>query len=124
MSELSPMPSKIETRTIKEHECVIATFDEGRVRMLGPTVLDEGTAPEMRAMVVEAVQASDASVIEYDLSNVDVFHSIGLGVLVGALKRSTAIGKEFRVVNLNQRAKKLFEITGLVKPFGLTPPES
>ena len=52
---------------------------------------------------------------ELDLSEVGYMDSTGLGIFVGFYKAVKANGGHVKIVGVNTRLKRLFEITGLVK---------
>lgn len=70
------------------------------------------TAPRLRQQVVVMVNAGHVNVI-LDLNEVDFLDSVGLGVIVGAVKRVRSNGGEILVVCDNDQILKLFEITRL-----------
>src|SRR5690242_6132043 len=57
--------------------------------------------------------ASDAGDIILDLSNVSVVDAHGLGVLLQLREQILANGIHFRLMNVNERLSKVFEITRL-----------
>lgn len=74
--------------------------------------IDMATAPSLREQVIGLVSEGRARIV-VDLEGVDFIDSTGLGVLVGALKRSRTHDGELRLVCTNSRILKVFEITGL-----------
>ena len=54
-----------------------------------------------------------------DLENVRYIDSTGLGVLIGGLKRVREHSGAVNLVCTNPQIKKIFDITGLVKIFGI-----
>ena len=74
--------------------------------------LELATAPRLRQQVVSLV-GGDAVALVIDLTNVDFIDSVGLGVVVGALKRVRAGGGELRVVAPTDRVRSLFAVTRL-----------
>jgi anti-sigma B factor antagonist len=70
------------------------------------------TAPRLRQQVVSLVGAEAVHVV-LDLSRVDFIDSVGLGVVVGALKRTRAGGGDLRVVAPQARVRSLFAVTRL-----------
>ena len=59
-----------------------------------------------------------------DLEKVRYIDSTGLGVLIGGLKRVREHGGTVNLVCTNPQIKKIFDITGLVKIFGIYDTET
>ncbi len=74
--------------------------------------LELATAPRLRQQVVSLVGADCLRVV-LDLTRVDFIDSVGLGVVVGALKRTRTRGGDLRVVAPEQRVRSLFTLTRL-----------
>lgn len=80
--------------------------------------LDLYTAPCLRQELAQLVNQGRHQVV-VDLGGVEFLDSMGLGVLVGALKGARSHGGDLRLVCNRQRILKVFEITGLMTFFSI-----
>ena len=76
------------------------------------------SAPALRQLVVQLLSAGDRH-IAVDLTAVDFLDSIGIGMLVAALKRVRTHDGELVVVCPEPRLRRVFELTELVSVFAL-----
>lgn len=58
-------------------------------------------------------EKKDGELVIVDLENVSYMDSTGLGVFISALKATKEHNSELRLVSLQDRVERLFEITGL-----------
>jgi anti-sigma B factor antagonist len=82
--------------------------------------LDVATAPDFRQDLLEAQYGGSTRVV-IDLDGVEFLDSMGLGVLVGALKRARTHEGELVIACSRQRLLHLFELTGLDRVLRLVP---
>jgi anti-sigma B factor antagonist len=87
----------------------------------GPIVYVSGeidiyTAQRFKEKLYQVVDDSGNDVT-VDCSSLNYLDSTGLGIFVGALKRSKLNGRNIHIVNMKGNIKKLFVITGLDKLF-------
>jgi anti-sigma B factor antagonist len=87
----------------------------------GPVVLVSGeidiyTAQQFRDKLYHVVESSEKDVT-IDCSKLNYIDSTGLGIFVGALKKSKLNGRNIYIINIRDNIKKLFVITGLDKLF-------
>ena len=85
--------------------------------------IDAFTAPILRERLETAEKTIDTQA-ELDLSDVNYMDSTGLGVFVGFYKAVKANGGHVKIVGVNTRLKKLFDITGLGEVMDIEMEES
>ncbi len=78
--------------------------------------VDIYTAPSLRETIVDSVEKGRYK-IAVDLDEVDFLDSIGLGVLVGGLKRVRPHNGELVIICNQEKILRIFKITGLAKIF-------
>ena len=74
--------------------------------------LDVATVPELEKVLVPIRQVGTHD-IHVNLENLTYMDSTGLGLFVGTLKSLNQNNKELYILGVNNRIKRLFEITGL-----------
>lgn len=74
--------------------------------------IDAFTAPILKEKL-QTVSETPNLKVEIDLTAVAYIDSTGLGVFVGFYKSLLKNGSELKIVGVNTRLKRLFEITGL-----------
>jgi anti-sigma B factor antagonist len=82
--------------------------------------LDVATAPRFRQVLLEAQYGGSTRVV-VDLDEVEFMDSMGLGVLVGALKRARTHDGELAIACGRERLLHLFELTGLDRVLRIVP---
>jgi anti-sigma B factor antagonist len=100
-------------------QIVVHTHDEGDWTVL--TVagdLDVVGAPDLRQFVMTAVRKGNHRLI-VDLTGVDFVDSFGLGVIIGALKRTRLLDGDMRLVVPEPRIRRVFELCDLDRVFTL-----
>lgn len=76
--------------------------------------IDAFTAPKLKEKLA-SVQNIKGLQVEIDLSEVSYIDSTGLGVFVGFYKGLKENSDHMKITGVNDRLKRLFEITGLDK---------
>jgi anti-sigma B factor antagonist len=80
--------------------------------------LDQGTAPELRGVLAEALGDDPASVL-IDLSDCNFIDSTGLSLLVEAKRRLADESRRFGVCCPDEDVRRLLELTGIDQAVGL-----
>jgi anti-sigma B factor antagonist len=80
--------------------------------------IDVYTSPKVKDTIGELIDKGHYLLV-INLEHVRYIDSTGLGVLIGALKRVREFGGSVALVCTNPQIKKIFDITGLVKIFGI-----
>ncbi|MDH7570900.1 MAG: STAS domain-containing protein [Armatimonadota bacterium] len=78
--------------------------------------VDVFTAPRLRETLLE-LERDNIHHVVLDLERVAFMDSVGLGVLLGALRRARAGGGNLVLCGASERLRRLFEITGLSGAF-------
>jgi anti-sigma B factor antagonist len=76
--------------------------------------IDAATAPQLRQALVEAQYGASTRLL-LDLDGVEFLDSMGLGVIVGAVKRARSHDGELVLVCTRDRLLHLLELTGLTQ---------
>lgn len=80
--------------------------------------IDVYTSPGVKESLNDLIQKGHYNLI-VNLENVSYIDSTGLGVLIGALKKVKEHDGAIKLICTNMQLKKIFDITGLVKIFGI-----
>lgn len=102
------MDIKVEARAIAEFTQAIEVHGE----------IDVYTSPKVKEIITELIDKGNYNLI-INLEGVRYIDSTGLGVLIGALKKVREKDGCINLVCNNPQIKKIFNITGLVKIFGI-----
>lgn len=81
--------------------------------------IDAYTAPKLREELLPLTEGKN-KVITVNLKDVSYMDSTGLGVFVGLLKQLKNNEGELKLVELSERMKRLFKITGLSTIMNIT----
>jgi anti-sigma B factor antagonist len=80
--------------------------------------IDVYTSPKVKETISELIDKGHYALV-INLENVRYIDSTGLGVLIGGLKRVREHSGSVNLVCTNPQIKKIFDITGLSKIFGI-----
>jgi anti-sigma B factor antagonist len=81
--------------------------------------IDAYTAPKLREELLPLTEGKN-KVITVNLKDVSYMDSTGLGVFVGLLKQLNNNEGELKLIELSERMKRLFKITGLSTIMNIT----
>lgn len=84
--------------------------------------IDAFTAPKLKESLASAGNMKNIQA-ELDLSGVGYMDSTGLGIFVGFYKAVKANEGHVKIVGVNARLKRLFEITGLAEVMDIVSEE-
>lgn len=93
----------------------IERLDRGVLSLHGPLTM-ENVSP-----FLNAVRREDAPTMILDLADVPYLDSSGLGSLVSACTSCTKSGRRMALTGVNQRVRKVFEITKVEQVFLMFP---
>lgn len=79
--------------------------------------LDISTAPQLRAALIEAIEAHPGACIVADLEGLEFVDSAGLGILVGGRRRAQAGDGDLVLVSTGRNVGRILELTGLLQVF-------
>ncbi|SFM30041.1 anti-sigma B factor antagonist [Gracilibacillus orientalis] len=74
--------------------------------------IDAYTAPKMKEALLPLTKHEGTTIV-VDLERVNYMDSTGLGVFISALKSTKEYNSDLRLVALQDRVRRLFDITGL-----------
>jgi anti-sigma B factor antagonist len=94
--------------SVRDDDSTVTVTVEGEV--------DVATAPALRDELYRLIDRGTKAIV-VDLGGMEFIDSTGLGVFVGALKRSREGGGELELRSLRPAARKIFDITGLSTAF-------
>ncbi|MBS4212631.1 anti-sigma factor antagonist [Neobacillus rhizophilus] len=86
--------------------------NENEVVVKAAGEIDAFTAPKLREELALLADGKN-KVITVNLKDVTYLDSTGLGVFVGLFKQLKNNGGELRLLEMSERLKRLFQITGL-----------
>ena len=82
--------------------------------------IDLAAAPRLREAMTDHLAAGRVHLL-MDLTSVTFIDSTGLGVLVGAAKKTGGLGGSLRIVCTNDRVLRLLAITGISRSMTVLP---
>ncbi|MHA6259819.1 STAS domain-containing protein [Sporosarcina sp. CAU 1771] len=97
---------ELQVQLVEESSSVQRFKIVGEIDVFTAPILKERLATAHKEMGMQA---------ELDISEVAYMDSTGLGVFVGFYKAIKANGGHMKIIGVNTRLKRLFEITGLIE---------
>ncbi len=79
-------------------------------------ILNASSSPQLKSHIE---QSPESQSLVIDLGQVDFLDSSGLGVLVGIARKKKMSGALLKLANLNERVKKVFELTNAYTLFDI-----
>jgi len=104
------MNMNVKTYTKQINNEVIGINIEGEI--------DVYTSPKVKEALNDLIQKENYNIV-VNLEEVTYIDSTGLGVLIGGLKKVKEHNGYIKLICTNPQIKKIFDITGLVKIFGI-----
>jgi anti-sigma B factor antagonist len=80
--------------------------------------MDVSNVSEFKETVYQGIEKHSPDVL-IDCENLKYIDSTGLGVMVGALKKSKELGGSIKIIHLKPYLQKIFTITALDKIFDI-----
>lgn len=77
--------------------------------------LDHHVAEKMRKRTDYEIQRLIPKNVIFDFSKVKFMDSAGIGLLLGRYKQIKSLGGEMKIVNSNERIKKILDMSGVTK---------
>ena len=83
------------------------------------TELDHHIARNIREDIDEIISSKPINNIIFDFKNISFMDSSGIGVIIGRYRKISLEGGKVIAININDRVKKIFDISGLNKIIGV-----
>ncbi|WP_270942019.1 anti-sigma F factor antagonist [Romboutsia lituseburensis] len=83
------------------------------------TELDHHITNEVRDEIDDILMSKSVKNIIFDFKNIKFMDSSGIGVIIGRYKKVSNEGGKVSVVNVNERVKKIFNLSGMNKIIGI-----
>ncbi|MDQ2086134.1 anti-sigma F factor antagonist [Herbivorax sp. ANBcel31] len=77
--------------------------------------LDHHSAEYVRQKIDNELMKSSNRNMIFDFSQVSFMDSSGIGVIIGRYKNIQKLNGEMAIINVNNRVKRIFEMSGLLK---------
>ena len=77
--------------------------------------LDHHEAEKLRKRTDYEIQRLMPKKVIFDFENVKFMDSAGIGLIIGRYKQIKSIGGKMELINVNEKIKKIFEMSGILK---------
>ncbi|MDR1773565.1 MAG: anti-sigma F factor antagonist [Clostridioides sp.] len=77
--------------------------------------LDHHISNEVRDELDSIINKNQIKVIVFDFEKINFMDSSGIGVIIGRYKKIASDGGRVSVINVNERVRKIFDLSGLNK---------
>ena len=77
------------------------------------TELDHHISNAVREEIDDLLSSKQIRNIVFDFKNIHFMDSSGIGVIIGRYKKISSEGGRVSVININQRVKKIFDLSGM-----------
>ena len=89
--------------------------DKNLIIELNVPELDHHITNEVRDEIDMILESKSVKNIIFDFKNIRFMDSSGIGVIIGRYKKVSSEGGKVSVVNVNDRVKKIFNLSGMNK---------
>ncbi len=79
------------------------------------TELDHHITDEVREEIDYILNTKPIKNIIFDFKNIKFMDSSGIGIIIGRYKKISSDGGKVHVINVNERVKKIFDLSGMNK---------
>ena len=79
------------------------------------TELDHHIANEVREEIDYVLKEKQVKNVVFNFKNIRFMDSSGIGVVIGRYKQVSSEGGKVAVININDRVKKIFDLSGMNK---------
>lgn len=96
----------MKTKYIKEDKLLILEITEE---------IDHHTCEKIKKRADYEIEIHIPKKVIFDLRNVSFMDSSGIGMIIGRYKLVSMFGGKTSMINVNQKIKKIFEMSGILK---------
>lgn len=82
--------------------------------------LDHHASERIRKRADYEIQRFMPKRVIFDFKRVDFMDSAGIGLVIGRYKQAEAYGGKLELINVNEKLKKIFEMSGILKIVEIT----